>query len=33
MKTSSVAVLNWKGRWTDAAPKIAHLRQHVTPRG
>lgn len=33
MKTSSVAVLKWKGRWTDAAPEIAHLRQHMTPRG
>ena len=33
MKTSSIAVLDWTGHWTDAAPEIAHLQQHVTPRG
>lgn len=33
MKTSSVAVLAWSGRWADAAAHIASLRHHVTPRG
>jgi phosphohistidine phosphatase len=33
MGTSSVAVLSWLGSWVDAAPRIAHLRDHITPRG
>ena len=33
MKTSSITVLDWTGHWTDGAPEIAHLQQHVTPRG
>lgn len=33
MKTSSIAVLAWSGRWTDASAGVALLRHHVTPRG
>jgi phosphohistidine phosphatase len=33
MKTSSVAVVVWTGGWTDAAPELADLREHATPRG
>jgi hypothetical protein len=32
MKTASVAVLSWTGRWTDGAAEIASLRRHATPR-
>ena len=33
MKTSSVAVVAWPGRWTDADTETAVLRHHATPRG
>lgn len=33
MKTSSVAVLIWTGRWADATTGVARLLTHVTPRG
>jgi phosphohistidine phosphatase len=33
MKTSSLAVLEWSGGWTDGAPGAATLREHATPRG
>lgn len=33
MKTASVAVLTWTGRWSDVAEGIASLEQHTTPRG
>lgn len=33
MRTSSVAVLTWRGRWPDATTGAARLLAHVTPRG
>jgi phosphohistidine phosphatase len=33
MRTASVAVLTWTGRWSDVTPHIASLEQHATPRG
>jgi phosphohistidine phosphatase len=33
MKTSSLAVLEWSGGWTDGTPGAATLRRHATPRG
>jgi phosphohistidine phosphatase len=33
MKTSSVAVLAWRGRWTDADAETVVMRDHATPRG
>jgi phosphohistidine phosphatase len=33
MKTSSVAVLGWRGSWSDMSPHRAVLEHHVTPRG
>ena len=33
LKTSSVAVTAWPGRWSDAAAGTAELRHHETPRG
>jgi phosphohistidine phosphatase len=33
MATASVAVLGWTGRWADAGPGAASLRQHAVPRG
>jgi len=33
MKTSSVAVVVWSGRWGDAAVEVADVRQHAIPRG
>jgi phosphohistidine phosphatase len=33
MKTSSVAVLAWRGGWADGAAGTALLREHATPRG
>jgi phosphohistidine phosphatase len=33
MGTSSVAVLSWPGSWVEAAPQVADLRDHITPRG
>ena len=33
MRTSSVAVVEWTGSWTDAAAEVAVVRQHATPRG
>jgi phosphohistidine phosphatase len=33
MKTASVAVLTWPGRWADVAPHTASLADHTTPRG
>lgn len=33
MKTSSVAVVVWTGRWADAAAEVALVRHHATPRG
>jgi phosphohistidine phosphatase len=32
MRTASVAVLTWSGRWSDGTPGIASLEQHATPR-
>lgn len=33
MRTSSVAVLAWAGRWADATAEAARLVDHATPRG
>ncbi len=33
MRTASIAVLSWDGRWADAAANVAELSDHVTPRG
>jgi phosphohistidine phosphatase len=33
MKTSSIAVLAWAGRWTDTDAETVVLRHHATPRG
>jgi len=33
MKTSSLAVLVWTGRWADASADSAILRNSATPRG
>jgi phosphohistidine phosphatase len=33
MRTASVAVLSWTGRWSDVGEHIAVLEQHETPRG
>jgi phosphohistidine phosphatase len=33
MKTSSVAVVAWRGRWTDTDDETVVLRHHATPRG
>jgi len=33
MKTSSLAVLAWRGRWADLAAGTVELRHHATPRG
>ena len=32
MRTASVAVLAWTGRWSDVAAHIASLEQHTTAR-
>ena len=32
MRTASVAVLAWTGRWSDVTEHIASLEQHTTPR-
>jgi phosphohistidine phosphatase len=32
LKTSAIAVLGWPGAWLDAAPRVATLAAHATPR-
>ena len=32
MSTGAVAVLTWSGAWTEAAARVAELRDHATPR-
>jgi phosphohistidine phosphatase len=33
MRTASVAVLAWTGRWSDVTAQVASLEQHTTLRG
>lgn len=33
MSTSALAVVTWDGAWTDAAARVAQLRDHAAPRG